>query len=429
MKCHRAKRSRRAFKVKYFFALFATVITCGALAAEKPEAADNLSDQQFGGPSSVPGQVSSDREKKLTLFGDLVNLQAFYDFKESLKRDHRITLGLDYNILYQHVDPSAGESNAAGGVFRFYGGWAPSGISASHPGSLVFKLEHRHRLGTDIAPKQIAGEVGYAGLTAVTFSDAGGLLTNLYWTQSFNDNQFAYIVGQVDTTDYVDIYGLVNIWTEFNNLAFTTNPAIPVPDQGLGAAVRWTIKDNYYVMAGLADANGNPGKPFDGFDSFFGDHEYLKHIEFGWAGSWEQRFADNIHLTLWQADERTQANIPDGWGTAFSFSREFGKWLPFLRVGYGDGGGAILDRSISIGFGHSPDRQSDRFGLGLQWGRPNQEIYGTTGDDQYTVETYYRMQVLKHLQVVPDVQLLINPAFNPDEDRVWVFGLRARLAF
>ena len=101
--------------------------------------------------------------------------------------------------------------------------------------------------------------------------------------------------------------------------------------------------------------------------------------------------------------------------------------LPFLRVGYGDGGGAILDRSISIGFGHSPDRQSDRFGLGLQWGRPNQEIYGTTGDDQYTVETYYRMQVLKHLQVVPDVQLLINPAFNPDEDRVWVFGLRARL--
>ena len=297
--------------MKYFFALFATVITCGALAAEKPEAADNLSDQQFGGPSSVPGQVSSDREKKLTLFGDLVNLQAFYDFKESLNRDHGITLGLDYNILYQYADPSAGESSAAGGVFRFYGGWAPSGISASHPGSLVFKLEHRHRLGTDIAPKQIAGEVGYAGLTAVTFSDAGGLLTNLYWTQSFNDNQFAYIVGQVDTTDYVDIYGLVNIWTEFNNLAFTTNPAIPVPDQGLGTAVRWTIKDNYYVMAGLADANGNPGKPFDGFDSFFDEHEYFKHIEFGWAGSWEQRFADNIHLTLWQADERTRCQA--GW--------------------------------------------------------------------------------------------------------------------
>ena len=407
--------------------LVLTAVALHTQAAEVSDAPDNTPSEPFGGPSSVPGQVSSDREKKLTLFGDLVNLQAFYDFNESLKRDHGITLGLDYNILYQYADPSAGESSAAGGVFRFYGGWTPSGIRATHPGSLIFKLEHRHRLGTDIAPKQIAGEVGYAGLTAVTFSDAGGLLTNLYWTQSFNENQFAYIVGQVDTTDYVDIYGLVNIWTEFNNLAFTTNPAIPIPDQGLGAAVRWTIKDNYYVMAGLADANGNPEKPFDGFESFFDDHEYFKHIEFGWAGSWEQRFNDNIHLTLWQADERTLANIPDGWGTAFSFSREFGKWLPFVRVGYGDGGGAILDRSISIGFGHSSDRQSDRFGLGLQWGRPNEEIYGTTGDDQYTVETYYRMQVLKHLQVVPDVQLLINPAFNPDEDRVWVFGLRARL--
>ena len=398
------------------------------LAAEKPDVTNNSKGAQIGGPSSVAGQVRSDREKKLPLFEDLLNLQAYYDFKESLKRDQGITFGLDYNMLSQYAEPSAAESSAAGGVFRFYGSWAPTGISASHPGSLIFKLEHRHRLGTDIAPQQLAGEVGYAGLTAVTFSDAGGLLTNLYWTQNFNNNSFAYIVGQVDTTDYVDVYGLVNIWTEFNNLAFTTDPTIPVPDQGLGGAVRWTIKDHYYLLAGLADANGDPGKPFDGFDSFFDDHEYFKHIEFGWIGSWDQRFNDNIHLTLWQVDERAQANVPDGWGTTFSFSREFGNWLPFLRVGYGDGGGAILDRSISTGFGYSPERKDDRFGLGVNWGQPNREIYGTTGDDQYTLEAYYRLQLLKYLQVTPDIQLLLNPAFNPDEDRVWVFSLRARLA-
>jgi len=269
--------------------------------------------------------------------------------------------------------------------------------------------------------------VGYAGLTAVTFSDAGGLLTNLYWTQNFNANNFAYIVGQVDTTDYVDVYGLVNIWTEFNNLAFTTNPAIPVPDQGLGGVLRWTIKDRYYIVAGLADANGDPEKPLDGFDSFFNDREYFKHIELGWEGSWEQRFNDNVHLTLWHVDERTEFNVPDGWGTAFSFSREFGKWLPFLRLGYGDGGGALLDRSISTGFGYSPGHSSDRFALGVSWGQPNQEIYETNVNDQYTIESYYRLQLLKHLQVTPDIQLLLNPALNPAEDHIWILSVRARL--
>jgi porin len=62
-------------------------------------------------------------------------------------------------------------------------------------------------------------------------------------------------------------------------------------------------------------------------------------------------------------------------------------------------------------------------------GRPNREIFGTARDDQYTIETYYRLQVLNHLQVTPDLQLLFNPAFNPDEDRVWIFSLRARLVF
>ena len=49
------------------------------------------------------------------------------------------------------------------------------------------------------------------------------------------------MAGIVDVTDYVDTYGLVNHWTNFSNLAFSTDPTIPVPHQGLGAAVRATF--------------------------------------------------------------------------------------------------------------------------------------------------------------------------------------------
>jgi hypothetical protein len=35
----------------------------------------------------------------------------------------------------------------------------------------------------------------------------------------------------------------------------------------------------------------------------------------------------------------------------------------------------------------------------------------------------------KELALTPDMQLLIEPAFNPEEDTNWAFGLKARLAF
>jgi porin len=43
------------------------------------------------------------------------------------------------------------------------------------------------------------------------------------------------------------------------------------------------------------------------------------------------------------------------------------------------------------------------------------------------MELYYRLQLFQHLAITPDAQLVIDPVLNPDEDRIWVFGLRARL--
>jgi carbohydrate-selective porin OprB len=39
----------------------------------------------------------------------------------------------------------------------------------------------------------------------------------------------------------------------------------------------------------------------------------------------------------------------------------------------------------------------------------------------------HRLQVMKNLQVTPDIQYIRNPALNPKADDSWVFGLRARL--
>lgn len=377
-----------------------------------------------GGPSSVPaqvGQIEAAKKKPGLAWPTIPKLDKY-----------GLLLAADYQALYQHATESLGEDTAAGGVARFYGQWMPFKRKRDSPNiaQLVFKVENRHNLGTDIAPQELASQIGYAGLTAVTFSDAGTLLTNLYWSETFDANRLAFVAGIVDVTDYVDVYALVNIWTDFNNYAFTTNPTIPAPNQGLGAAVRWRFTPHYYFFGGLADANGDPSDPGDALKSFFDVHEYFYHAEFGWIGSYENRFSDNAHITVWKVDDREAAGVGGGWGVALSFSRLLhDRWTPFVRAGYSDGGGAPYERLISAGVGYHLNKRDDFVGFGASWGRPPTESTSGEAKNQYTIEAYYRVQVLPHLQIVPDVQYIRDPAFNASVDSLWVPGLRVRATF
>ena len=67
----------------------------------------------------------------------------------------------------------------------------------------------------------------------------------------------------------------------------------------------------------------------------------------------------------------------------------------------------------------------DFLGVGINWGKP----YANKLDDQYTSECFYRLQLAQNLAVIPDIQLNINPAINPDENALVVFGLLARITF
>ncbi len=391
---------------------------------ESDSATEGKDNPRFGGPDTVDVQMKLDA---LTL---KTALQRYTDWKAQLAEKHGFSYGIDYSAVYFGASDSPGEDETGGGMVRFYGSWDLVGRQSGNTGAVVWKGEHRHAY-TDVAPGDFGFNLGYAGIIEPPFSDQGLRLTNLYWRQRLNQGRVALVGGWVDPTDYVDVYALASPWTGFMNFAFSTGTlTIPVPNEGLGLAAAGMVTDNIFLMGGLADSNSDPTDPGAGFKSFFNTHEYFKHIEIGWTTSQDMLFLNNIHLTLWHADEREEAQVLDGWGANFSFSRYINdRWLPFLRAGYADDGGSLMQKSVAAGFGYQWEPGNDLVGLGLNWGEPNETTFEPGLDNQWTTELFYRWQISRELAITPDVQWLVNPALNPEEDQIWVFGLRARLAF
>jgi porin len=78
-------------------------------------------------------------------------------------------------------------------------------------------------------------------------------------------------------------------------------------------------------------------------------------------------------------------------------------------------------------------RQTEAFsgllGVGINWGEPNEDTFGAGLDDQYAIETFYRVPVGKRTAITIDVQYIKDPALNPNESSLWMFNTRARFAF
>ena len=386
--------------------------------------------EQFGGPSSVSGQLSEDNtpaDPQYRCERLQQHFEPWFKLKQRWDADYGLQLSIDESMFYQ-VSTSrrpggVGETDAAGGLVRTYGQWTLLGRESNHPGQLVFKGENRHRMGTRLTPFDLGFEAGSILPTGTFFNDFSYGVTNLFWKQYLCDRDLVFAVGKIDVTDFIDVYGLINPLMHFVNLGFSTNPTIAVPNQGLGVAAAAMLTDQIYVQGGFADANGQPN--LAGFDTFFDDQEYFSYLEIGVTTSRDRIYLDNTHVTFWHTDDRVKAMTPEGWGIAITTQKYFDDtWLPFFRFGYSDGDAALMQTTFSTGLGLRR-KNNDVAGLGFSFGKPSD---GTL-QDQFTSECFYRFQLTQFLAISPDVQLIANPALDPSEDVVALFGLRLRAAF
>jgi len=372
----------------------------------------------FATPDSVEGTLAATEERQSE-----GALEGYLAWKEQFASRTGFSFGFDDQV--QLLDSNSGKSpsNAAGNVLRLYGTWTATGRGTLNNGTLIFKVEARSAIGNRISPQALGPYLGYGGLFSTTYSDAGWVLTNLYWRQHLLDDRMSFVIGQVDVTDYVDVNSLASPWNAFGNLAFEI-PTIPAPDQGLGGAIQWRMNEQWAVLAGIANANGNAAKPVDSAQELFESGETFKHLALGWSPDWDDRYDQAVQLTVWQVDDRKDAGIEGGYGVALTASARVSNWRPFFRTGYSDGGGPSLDRAVSVGTGYDARGGKDLAGIGLNWGRAP-----GSSRNQYTMEVFYRYNPTDFFQITPSIQYVANPANDPATDNLLVFGLRGRVVF
>jgi len=83
----------------------------------------------------------------------------------------------------------------------------------------------------------------------------------------------------------------------------------------------------------------------------------------------------------------------------------------------------MMKHSTPLDFGHIWKKYLDVFGFAINYSDPVNESL----KEQTTMETFLKIQLAQNIAVTPSFQLLINPAFNPQEDHIQIVGMRVRI--
>jgi porin len=381
----------------------------------------------IGGPDGVAAELEEQDELRNYRFTIIHGwLKPWFAWKEQINDRHGLSLGFNATVLGQYSGDSIGDNNiAAGGIYRIQGSWQAVGRDGKNPGSLGFRLEYRRKIGL-VGPSDFSSELGVAAMnTGFAYSRVFDLdMSVLNWTQIFANGRAGLVVGRLDFAALLDPYPYQTFSRGFINRAFVYNPTAGTTGVGaLGAGVKGFVSENVWLGGVFYDGNAASGDfDLDTFDSA----ELLKHAEIGWTPSFGRRKTDKLQLTYWHKDERPTAGATEGHGWLLTANTKVAdRYLLFLRGGISNGGAGVpADRSLSVGVGMST--RYDELSLGLGWARPSEATFGPGLDDEWAVEISYRLQLSPNFTLMPDLQLVIDPARNPDADRVLVFGLRGR---
>jgi porin len=343
-----------------------------------------------------------------------------------LDRAARLRIGFAWTALYQHASwTKNGEDDAASADFDFFGRWRPL-QTRDTLGYVIFQTQARYKLFQDITPRDVSSEIGSLWDTANGFNTQSFNLRQLYWQQFLFDNKLTYRIGKVDLGNVFNNNRLQSDNMFFLNEAFSDNPTMAYPDNGFGVDTIWRPHRLFYLAAGAAEADATDTG--SGSDRPVRNANWFTVGEVGLTPWFDGLGGGQYRITAWHTDADNVGTTSSSSGVSLSLDQDLGpQMIAFLRYGYTDGDLTAIEQILAGGLGFKkPFGKNDDFaGIAAAWGSPSDDALG----DQGVVEAFYRFQVTPAIQVTPDVQLTIDPSLAPEEDYVWVFGVRVRITF
>ncbi|MGN6370213.1 MAG: carbohydrate porin [Phycisphaerae bacterium] len=338
-----------------------------------------------------------------------------------------LSVGLAYTAILQVASNGPGMRDAAGGDFDLFGNWRLWGKKEDETtGYLYFASEWRGSLFADQRPSQLGGQIGSLWGTVNGFSEQVYTMKELYWEQRFDKDRVVVRIGKLDPENYYN----TNYWQSdskyFMNAAFSTFPVRAFPGQGLGINVLTKLTNEWYVTAGVQDAQGKKTTP--GFDTLFQDFNLFSAGEVGYMPTIPGVGKGTYRLTGWYRDAGDSNGKAHDAGVDLSIDQKVGEhFTPFFRYGTGEGNINGINNMVSGGVGWEGQMisKTDVVGLGGAWGQPS----GPSLRDQFALEFFYRVQVSPDNQLTLGYQVIFDPTNAPNEDVVGVFELRWRITF
>jgi porin len=388
----------------------------------------------LGGPNGVTGELEQASEivDAYRVDNRAIRLKDWYDWKQELRDRYGFSFGINASVLGASVSDALGdEDDSAGGVYRLQGDWTFFGRGTGNTGGLIFRVENRSKIGGGIPPGSLRGEIGSAATDpAFAYSDDFGTdFSVLAWQQGFGRERprVGVVAGLLDFSAYLDAFYFQTLARGFLNRSFILSPTVATTGIGaFGAAARGMVTDQLWMGGGFYDANARSGDP--GLDDFEWD-ELLKHVEFGYTPSLDRRGTDRLQLTYWHKDAIAATGTRSGSGWLFSYSWMLDRyWIPFFRAGHSNGGAGVLAESSLSGGVARRLNHLDWITVGLGWNRPSDQTHGSSLDDEAVFEASYLWQLTANTSLLGDIQYIADPAQNPEEDSIWVAGIRLRVA-
>ena len=257
-----------------------------------------------------------------------------------------------------------------------------------------------------------------------TYSSSFDLdLAVISWTQGFRGSTTGLAAGRLAFDVYLDAMPFQTFSRGFMNRAFLVNPTIGTTGIGaIGVVAKGMVTDQIWIGGQVHDANAASGS-FDWDTAREG--EWLSAVEVGWSPSIAERKKKMIQFTYWHKDARQVAGTSSGNGWAVSAAYQLNdQYFPFLRFGNSNGGAGVAAESSLSGGVEIAMHPDETWTIGAGWAKPSERTHGSGLRDEWVVETSYKFQLGRNLSLTPDLQILFNPANNPDKSSVWVAGVR-----